>query len=784
MPDHPELVTLEDMAREIEALRTRAQFLEDKVPQNSYERKVDDGHHHYQPVEGFDDDVSLGFGFQLNFRHGISATRDSFPTNRRFDIDAGGGICYDYIVDADFIGTAGASIPQVGGGSSIVYATIQAAIDAIDAVNNEVSLLICPGTYNETVVFPSTLAHDLYVDGLGARTVVWGLSGDALTLDGNASFWFKGIQFRGSTHSVTSAGSNVKANFENCEFDASVSADFDTPSSFLRCKFDGGYDVDSGDTPQGVFFYECSFTGTQTWASSLDDHYFLDCRWPNVNDEITVSSAADLTDIHFKGGTAGSGGSLKRWLHINTTGQVERLHIEGMSMPKPQDSNGVIYLQATNNNGQGGNIIANNSFPHTNAGTFPYITSDDGDFKGFTFLGNSFEESSGDYLEDDSSNASIDGNFDFSNFGPNTPASKVEYNITGTGNTFFPTGSAVGSSTSPAISSKIQDTDTDTSWDTEESADEDKLRGKTAGVERIVIDANGMVVKVPINVNTPSELTLSSLGAITVTQTYHRVDTFANAASDILGAIAGGGDGDLLILRPENGAHAIVVPSSSGGAGGFGIFLRDGLQYTMDDIEDALVLLFDAAIDSGAGGWLELARGATAHNILDGVIHKDSVADTVTRGSLIKGNTSSPSKWDELVVGAAETIIRVNGSGTDLAYVTDQHAITLTVEDPTSSEDIGFYFFNSAVTIQEIEAVVVGSSTPSVTIEPSHSTDRSAAGNDVLSSPTAITNTTTGQNLTAFDDASVPADSFLWLETTAKSGTVDELTITVRYTFD
>ncbi len=109
---------------------------------------------------------------------------------------------------------------------------------------------------------------------------------------------------------------------------------------------------------------------------------------------------------------------------------------------------------------------------------------------------------------------------------------------------------------------------------------------------------------------------------------------------------------------------------------------------------------------------------------------------------------------------------------------------TITVEDPTSSEDIGFHFFHQAVTIREVHAVVVGSSTPSCTVNPKHHTDRNNAGNAVLDSATAITNTTTGQTLTAFTDATVPIDSFLWLETTAKSGTVDELQLTFRFTID
>ncbi|KKM63643.1 hypothetical protein LCGC14_1509460, partial [marine sediment metagenome] len=109
--------------------------------------------------------------------------------------------------------------------------------------------------------------------------------------------------------------------------------------------------------------------------------------------------------------------------------------------------------------------------------------------------------------------------------------------------------------------------------------------------------------------------------------------------------------------------------------------------------------------------------------------------------------------------------------------------INVTVENPTASEDInlGFYFF--AITIIEVQAVVVGTS-PSVTIDPEHRTARDTTGLDILASPTAITNEGAGQNLTSFDDPTVPADSWIILLTTALSGTVTELTVTIRYTID
>ena len=52
--------------------------------------------------------------------------------------------------------------------------------------------------------------------------------------------------------------------------------------------------------------------------------------------------------------------------------------------------------------------------------------------------------------------------------------------------------------------------------------------------------------------------------------------------------------------------------------------------------------------DPGQLAWAECSGGVAAHVMLDGSVHTDSVADGVTRGSLIYGN-STP-KWDELVV--------------------------------------------------------------------------------------------------------------------------------------
>lgn len=108
---------------------------------------------------------------------------------------------------------------------------------------------------------------------------------------------------------------------------------------------------------------------------------------------------------------------------------------------------------------------------------------------------------------------------------------------------------------------------------------------------------------------------------------------------------------------------------------------------------------------------------------------------------------------------------------------------TITIESPTSSEDISIFFTNKAITVTEVRAITVGTS-PSTTWKIYHETNRSSSGNDLIIAGTTTTSQSSGNDLTSFDDATIVADSFIWLETSAQSGTVQELSITIFYTED
>lgn len=103
---------------------------------------------------------------------------------------------------------------------------------------------------------------------------------------------------------------------------------------------------------------------------------------------------------------------------------------------------------------------------------------------------------------------------------------------------------------------------------------------------------------------------------------------------------------------------------------------------------------------------------------------------------------------------------------------------------PTSSLNQSLFFTPIAITITQIRAVVVGSAVHSVTWNVKHSTDRSASGNAVLGSDQATSSLTSGDTLSSFSDATIPAGSWVWLTTSALTAVVTELVLGITYTED
>lgn len=124
-------------------------------------------------------------------------------------------------------------------------------------------------------------------------------------------------------------------------------------------------------------------------------------------------------------------------------------------------------------------------------------------------------------------------------------------------------------------------------------------------------------------------------------------------------------------------------------------------------------------------------------------------------------------------------------SKADLPAATHEAVLVLTVDDLADGMNYVIGYVGRAFTIAEIRAVHSGTglATPSVQLTVNQGTDRTS-GTAVVTGGSTITSTTTGNSVTSFTDATVPANSWLWITTGSKSGTTDNLEVIVRGSYD
>lgn len=146
---------------------------------------------------------------------------------------------------------------------------------------------------------------------------------------------------------------------------------------------------------------------------------------------------------------------------------------------------------------------------------------------------------------------------------------------------------------------------------------------------------------------------------------------------------------------------------------------------------------------------------------------------TPSAGSLTPGEIAINSNDGKLFTKKESgTVIEVN----------PRQRKSISIESPTSSEKIVIFYTTEARTISKIMAVLPGgSSTPSVTFSIRYGSDVSAAGTEVVTSGITVTSATTGSSTTSFTNATIPAGNFMWITTSAKSGTVPALHVTVEF---
>lgn len=197
---------------------------------------------------------------------------------------------------------------------------------------------------------------------------------------------------------------------------------------------------------------------------------------------------------------------------------------------------------------------------------------------------------------------------------------------------------------------------------------------------------------------------------------------------------------------------------------------------------------------SGAFGTTLTVTGTTAVTLpTSGTLVNSGVT---TLSSLASVGTITTGVWSGTAIDAATKIsgnlpVANLGSGTsassqtfwrgDGAWKASGSPKAVSLRNPMVNDEVTLFYTTTAITIAELDAVLRGSSTPSVTWTIRSNADRSATGTEVVTSGTTTTTTTTAQAITSLTSATIAAGLWVWLKVTAVSGTVDELAVSVKF---
>jgi hypothetical protein len=103
---------------------------------------------------------------------------------------------------------------------------------------------------------------------------------------------------------------------------------------------------------------------------------------------------------------------------------------------------------------------------------------------------------------------------------------------------------------------------------------------------------------------------------------------------------------------------------------------------------------------------------------------------------------------------------------------------SITIALPQNGDEFTLFNTQYSTTLSSVIGIVRGTSSPSVTLELRYASDRSTTGT-LATTSTTVTSTTTGDNFTV-QNMPIPANNFLWVKITVTSGSVQEVSISVK----
>jgi hypothetical protein len=185
------------------------------------------------------------------------------------------------------------------------------------------------------------------------------------------------------------------------------------------------------------------------------------------------------------------------------------------------------------------------------------------------------------------------------------------------------------------------------------------------------------------------------------------------------------------------------------------------------DSDDLATKNYVDAQDVAISGHLQTAiDNVPAPDISDALIGVDGI--TIISGT----NTTTVSGFRDEFVAASGSL------QSNIDVIEDSKS--LTVEQLINYEDISFFYTTAGRTVNSLIASIRGSDDYGTTWTVRYaSVHASGTGTEIINGGTTTHSGNSGQVITSFDNPTITGPSFVWVETTTASGTIDEFSLTL-----
>ena len=136
----------------------------------------------------------------------------------------------------------------------------------------------------------------------------------------------------------------------------------------------------------------------------------------------------------------------------------------------------------------------------------------------------------------------------------------------------------------------------------------------------------------------------------------------------------------------------------------------------------------------------------------------------------------------EVGVDTTNGFLYVSTDGTDIYRLASSLGKGITVPDPTADPVVGLWRTPVDITISSVESYIIG--TTNVVFNINHASTADGTAINVFTSDITLTSVTGQTNNSGFNDNTIPAGSWIWLEIVSISATPTHFHVTINYTED